>query len=414
MSASATPRRSPSLWRNRNFLVLWAGQGVSMLGSRISTVAFPLLVLDITHSPAQAGLIGFLQSLPNALFSLPFGVLADRWNRKRVMTLSDAARALALATVPLALRLGVLTIWQLAAVSFVEGTLAVLFAAAESGAVPALVPTEQLPDAFAQVEAASRGSVLLGSAVGGLLYQLGRAVPFGSDAVSYAASVISLLSIPGRFQQDREEHAENFRAEILEGLRWVWHQPFIRMTNLLVGGSNMVFAALFLVLIVLARQQHAAPSLIGLMFSIGGIGGVAGAVLSPLVQRRLSLAQVVIGVNWVWALLIPLVLVAPSPIVLGGIFAAMVLMGPLWNVVLGSYETALVPDALRSRVSSVGRFIAWGTIPLGSAFSGLLLQSIGARGAVLALFLTMLALALAATFSGAIRHAPPITQLGSA
>jgi predicted MFS family arabinose efflux permease len=405
---------SRSLWRNRNFLVLWTGRAVSMVGSQVSFVAFPLLVLELTGSPAKAGAIGFLESLPNALFTLPAGALADRWNRKRVMILCDAGRAVALASIPVALWLWHLTLAQLAVVSFVEGTLAVLFSAAGVGALPALVATEQLPDAFAQMEVASRGSVTLGGILAGALYEVGRAIPFLVDAISYAASVLSLFSIPTEFQEGRNERSRNMRAEIMEGLSWVWRQPFIRITNVLVGGSNMVFAAMVLVLIVLARQQHASPASIGTIFSAGGIGGIVGAVVSPWLRSRLSLPQVVIGINWVWALLIPLLLVAPNPLVLGGIFGLMVCIGPLWNVVLGSYETALVPDALRSRVSSVGRFISWGTIPLGSALSGVLLQTIGAQGSTLVLFAVMLLLAVASTASRAIRNARPIEAIGRA
>jgi predicted MFS family arabinose efflux permease len=196
--------------------------------------------------------------------------------------------------------------------------------------------------------------------------------------------------------------------QILEGLSWVWRQPVVRMMNLLVAGSNLIFAAVALVLIVLARQQHASPALIGAVFSVGGIGGVLGSLVSPWVQRRFTVAQVVIGVNWVWALFLPLLIVAPNPIVLGAVFAAMVFVGPVWNVVQGSYQTAIVPDELRSRVNSVGRFISWGTIPLGSGISGLLLQTIGARPAVLFLFVAMLTLAVLSTLSSAIREAPSV------
>jgi predicted MFS family arabinose efflux permease len=191
---------------------------------------------------------------------------------------------------------------------------------------------------------------------------------------------------------------------------WVWHQPFIRVTNALIGGSNMAFAALFLVLIVLARHQHASPALIGLMFSIAGVGGVLGAVISPWFQSTFSLPQVVIGISWVWALLTPLLIIASSPFVLGGIFALMMFVGPVWNVVIGSYETALVPDELRSRVSSVGRFITWGTIPIGSAAAGLMLQTIGAEKSTLVLFVTMSVLAIVATASAAVREAEPIAN----
>ena len=100
------PRRRASLWRNRDYLLLWSGQAVSSAGTQVSGIAFPLLVLAITGSPAQAGLACAPCALPYLIFSLPVGALIDRWDRKRVMILCDAGRAIALGSIPVALALG--------------------------------------------------------------------------------------------------------------------------------------------------------------------------------------------------------------------------------------------------------------------------------------------------------------------
>ena len=144
-------KRPVSLWRNRDYMLLWSGQMVSAVGTRVSMLAFPLFVLAITHSPAQAGLIGALRGLPYALFILPAGALIDRWNRKLVMILCDIGRALALGSIPVALFLGHLTIVQLYIVSLVEGTLFTFFGLAETACLPQVVSKEQLPTAAAQV-----------------------------------------------------------------------------------------------------------------------------------------------------------------------------------------------------------------------------------------------------------------------
>src|SRR5436305_15164836 len=144
------PRRSIPLWRNRDYMLLWSGQMISSIGTRVSLLAFPLLILAITHSPAQAGLIAALRGLPYALFILPAGALIDHWDRKRVMILCDSGRALALGSIPVALILGHLTIIQLAIVSLVEGTLFTFFGLAETACLPQVVTKEQLPGAAAQ------------------------------------------------------------------------------------------------------------------------------------------------------------------------------------------------------------------------------------------------------------------------
>src|SRR5579859_4144038 len=229
-------KRSVSLWRNRDYMLLWSGQMVSAVGTRVSMLAFPLFVLAITHSPAQAGLIGALRGLPYALFILPAGALIDRWNRKLVMILCDIGRALALGSIPVALFLGHLTIAQLYIVSLVEGTLFTFFGLAETACLPRVVSKEQLPTAAAQGMVIDSVSGLIGPSLGGALYSIGRAIPFLTDAISYGASVLSLFFIKVKFQEERDPAPLHLWADIKEGLNWLWHQPLIRFLALLTGG----------------------------------------------------------------------------------------------------------------------------------------------------------------------------------
>src|SRR5215467_12536324 len=141
-----------SLWRNRDYLLLWSGQALSDIGGAVSELAFPLLVLAVTHSPAEAGFVAALRALPAMLFSLLAGVLVDRWDRKRVMLVCDTGRALSLASIPLAYALGHLTIWQLSLNAFLEGTLLIGFALAKTAAVSQVVAQSQLTTAVAQDE----------------------------------------------------------------------------------------------------------------------------------------------------------------------------------------------------------------------------------------------------------------------
>src|SRR5439155_24233460 len=120
-----------SLYRNRDFMLLWSGQVVSSIGSRVSMIAFPLLVLSLTGSPAKAGVVGFAASLPFLLFMLPAGGLVDRLDRKRMMIACDMGRALALASIAVVLWIGHLSTWQITAVAFIDGALFIGFSLAE-------------------------------------------------------------------------------------------------------------------------------------------------------------------------------------------------------------------------------------------------------------------------------------------
>jgi MFS family permease len=402
--------RPVSLWRNRNYMLLWSGQIVSSVGTRVSMLAFPLLVLAMTHSPAQAGIIGGLRGLPYALFILPAGVLIDRWNRKRVMILCDTGRALALGSIPVALLLGHLTIVQLYIVSLVEGTLFTFFSLAETACLPHVVAKQQLSVAAAQNMIVDSTSGLIGPSLGGLLYSVGRAIPFLTDAITYGASVLSLFFIKAKFQEERDVTPMRLWTEIGEGLSWLWHQPLIRFIALLTGGMILPVAGYSLILILLAQGQHASSFTIGLIFASGGIGSILGALIVAPLQKRFSFGQMMIGSTWVWALTWLLFAIAPNPLMLGAATALSFIIVPIYMSVQFGYRLALIPDHLQGRVNSVFRLIAFGSEPIGMALTGILVQVIGPVPTVLVLFVPQFILSIAATFNKHLRNARPIEE----
>ena len=392
-------------------MLLWSGQIVSNIGTQVSQLAFPLLILALTGSAAQAGFAGALRALPYLFFSLPAGALIDRWDRKRTMIICDAGRAISLASIPVAYALGDLTIVQLYLVSAIEGTLFVFFNIAEAACLPRVVPKEQLPAATAQNMATDGITALIGPPLGGALYTAGKFLPFIADALSYAVSVISLLFIKVKFQQERVTAPRKLWVEIHEGLAWLWHHPLIRFMSILTGGWNLLLAGFPLIIIVLAQQQQASSFTIGLIFSIGGIGAVLGSIVATSIQQRFSFGQVIISTTWIAALVIPLYTIAPNPFVLGAITAVVFIVGPIYNVVQFSYRSAIIPDELQGRVNSVFRLIAFGGQPLGLALTGLLIQDIGVIKTVYICTFGMVAFALAASLNKHVRNAQPLKEV---
>ena len=407
---TAQPNRS--LWQNRDYMLLWSGQVISTLGSSAASIIYPLLILAITSSPSQAGMAAALRALPYLLFSLPVGALIDRWDRKRAMIVCDLLRALVVSTIPVALWLDSLTLWHIYSVAFVEGSLFVFFNLAEVAALPRVVTTAELPRAAAQNEAAFGASQIAGPALGTLLFQtLGRAAPFVGDAVSYIVSTVSLLLIKTEFHASRPAAPRTLRAEIAEGLRWLWHQPLIRSMALLTGGLNFVYAATPLMLIVLAKHMGASDVQIGLIFSIGGISGIAGSLIGGRIQRRFSFGQVIVAVIWIQALLFPLYLLVPRFWMLGAVYALIYTLSPVYNVVQFSYRIALIPDALQGRVNSSFRLLAFGFNPLGAALCGLLLERAGPTTTVLVFAACYLMMAVATQLNRHIRQARPVSAM---
>jgi MFS family permease len=405
-----TVGRPASIWRNRDYVLLWSGQTVSVTGSVVSGIAFPFLILSLLHSPAQAGLVSATESLPFALLALVAGALVDRWNRKRIMIVCDIGRALALGSIPLALWLDSLTMLQLYLVALTEGTLFVFFSLAESSCLPHVVSREQLTQATGATMASEATAGVAGPPLSGLLFAaVGRFAPFLVDAVSYAISAISLLFIATAFQGEREETPANFRREVAEGLRWLWSQPVIRFLAFLTGGVNFVFAGASLTLIVLAKQDlHASTAAIGLVAGATSLGAILGSLLAGRVERRLRFGPTLIGCCWFTALLWPLFAVSTNLLEVGSIAAAVLFVSPIYSTVQFSYRLSRVPDELLGRVNSVFRLIAFAGQPLGVATSGLLLGLVGPRGTVLLAGTCFLLLALTATVFPYLRQAPPL------
>ncbi|HEX6506070.1 MAG TPA: MFS transporter [Chloroflexota bacterium] len=412
MSADLAP--SPAvvpLWRNQDYMLLWSGQAISTLGSGISQLALPLLVLGLTGSPAQAGFVAAVFGLPYLIISLPAGALVDRWNRKRTMIICDTIRTMNAASIPLAAALGHLLAAQLYVNAAVEGTAFVFFNVAEVAALPRVVAKSQIPDASSQNQAAQAGTALVSPPLGGFIFQaLGHTVPFLFDAVSYAVSVLSLFFIRREFQLERTVRQQHLLAEIKEGLGWLWNQPLIRYMTILTGGLNFAGNATFLILLILAKQRGASPTLIGIMFAIAAIGGLGGSLVAPRIQRRFGYAQVIITTVWIGALVTPLFVLAPNPIVLGILGAIAFLTGPIYNAVQFSYRVSLIPDELQGRVNSAVRMVAFGAIPLGTALAGVLIQSIGATPAVLIFAAVEIVLAILTSANPHVRHARSIPE----
>ena len=410
------PRLSDvALWRNRDYMLLWSGQVVSTLGSAASSIIYPLLILALTGSPEAAGIAGALRAIPYLVLSLPVGALIDRWDRKRVMILCDVGRAITAASIPVAMGLGVLTLWQIYIATLIEGSLFVLFNIAEVAALPRIVPPRHLPQAAAQNEAGFGVANIVGPSFGTMLYQaFGRGVPFIADAVSYVVSVASLLRIRVAFRTAPPATRRNLGAEIAEGLHWVWSNPLVRYMAVLTGGLNLINAAFPLIVIVLAKHVGAGDAEIGVIFSIGGIGGVIGSLVGGQIQRRFTFGQVIVAVVWLEALLFPLYALAPSYILLGVIAGLIFVLAPIYNVVQFSYRLSIIPDELQGRVNSTFRLIAFGFMPVGAWLSGVLIERFGARSAVLLFSAWLLLLAGLTTFNRDVRKARLMEQIAAA
>ncbi|HVD15640.1 MAG TPA: MFS transporter [Actinomycetota bacterium] len=398
------------LRRNRDFLLLQVGQLLSDAGTQSTSIAYPLLGLAVTGSAAKTGVVAFARALPLALLALPAGLAADRWNRKRLMITADGVRVLALGGLAVTILAHRVAFWAIPLVAFVEGSGAALFAAAHPGALRAAVPARQLPAAAGAQTGRQAAVRLAGPPLGGALFELARALPFGVDAASYACSTVSLLAMRAPFQQQREPDRSPLRSRLGEGIRFLWGHRFLRTCALLFGLANFLGPGLLLVVVVVGERQGLSGGTLGALVAAFGACLLLGSLVSPLLRRLLPVRAVLLLELWTWPGC-ALFLVWPNVYVLTASILPTALAIPSTDSVVHGYRIAMTPDRLLGRAESVRSTISLLIAPLGPLAAGVLLGAASAQ-ATIALFAGFgLVLAIWGTMSPSIRTPPSVDQL---
>lgn len=400
------PAAAVPLRRNRDFGLLWGGAGLSLLAGRATAVAYPLTVLWITGSPGDAGLVGTALLLPQLLVQLPGGALVDRWDRRRIMLGAGLGQALVAGAVAALLLSGHVWLWALLTAAFVEGTLGVLHQLAERAAVPAVVPTEQLPAALTGNEARTRGAAIAGQPLGSGLVALGTSLPYVAALVGQLASVALLFGVRGKLQAERTGPRPDLVQDVKEGLLWMWRQHFLRAVMASVAVSNVLFQGLNLAVMTGIQENHGSQFQIGVVLSLSGAGGLVGAISGGWWATRFSLRTLVLGGLAVWTALMVPVAFLRDPYALGALFAASGYVGGVFNVAGGVFMVRVAPDRMRGRANSLAMLVGSGAMAAGPVAAGFALEAFGPTRTVLGLSAAMGLTALAALLSPALRRDP--------
>ncbi len=382
------PDASRSLFRHRDFVKLWTAETISQFGTQVTFLALPLIAATVLNvTPFEFALLGTIEFLPFILLSLPAGVWVDRLRRRPILIAGDVVRAAALISIPIAFALDGLTIWQLYAVGFINGCATVFFDVAYMSYLPSLVDRDQIVDGNSKLETSRSAAQITGPGVAGVLIGALTA-PFAIvlDAFSFIVSALFLVGIrrpeaaPEPRLDDRGERP-SMRSEIVEGLRYVGRQRFLRSIAATTGLSNFFSNISFSILILyLVRELSFTPEVLGLAFSLGSVGFLIGAVKANPVARRIGVGPTIVGSALTFGPAALLVAIAPGDIALPCVAASGFLGGlggAIYNINQVSLRQAITPERMQGRMNATMRFIVWGTIPFGQIIGGFLGGLIG-------------------------------------
>ena len=395
----STPKRR-RLVRDPGFLRLWSAETISHLGSNITAFALPIVAIRLLDAgPFEVALLNLADFLPFLIIGLVAGAVVDRLPRRTVLVVGDLGRASLLALIPLAYLLGTLNLALLIAVGFCVGVLTVFFDVAYQSYLPALIPREDLVEGNSKLELSRNAAGLIGPGIAGSVIAALRApVAILLDAGSFLFSAILLLSIrtrnedapaPSELQGHGAAPRGSLRSEIAAGVRYVFRNPALRTIGAATATSNLFSTMANTLLFLFAIQElHLSEALIGLSFTISGIGGLAAAATADRISRRLGVGRTILYMAPLAGPFLALVAIGqPDVTVLNVALVAAsgftgLASGTIYNINQVSLRQAITPEPMQGRMNATMRWFVWGTIPIGALLGGVLGEVIGIRATI--------------------------------
>ena len=369
----------------REYAKLFAARTFSNLGDGMTLVAGPLLAATLTRDPLQIAGLAFAQRLPWLLFALLSGALVDRLDKRRLMAAVDAFRSAAVGGLGVAVLLDLATLPLLYGIFFLVGAAETLFDTASVSVLPALVAREDLQKANGRLYAGQIvANNMAGPPLGGLLFASAVALPFLLDAGTFAAAAALVLTLRGRFFRARSTGTpvagspNTLRAEIAEGLSWLWRHRLLRALAFTIGVMNLTFGAAFAVWVLYAQERLGlGPVGYGALAAAIPVGGVLGRLVVERVTGLLG-AGTVLRAGLLVEVATHVVLASTTyPLLAGTTLALFGFHAILWGTVSASLRQVLVPEELMGRANSVYLLFDAGSASIGALVGGIVAGGFG-------------------------------------
>jgi MFS family permease len=367
----------------RDFWRFWSASTVSNLGDGIRLVALPLLAVRLTDDPLVISGILALAFLPWVVVGPISGAVVDRVDRRRLIVIVQLCRAALALAFAAAVASGAVVVWMLYVTAFAIAVGETFVDSAAQAAVPQLVTPGQLERANGHVMAGQLvTNEIVGSPIGGILFAIGAAIPFMIDGATYLLGALLLATVRSDLRPRSVDgpRRSTLRADVLEGLRYVWRHPLLRPLAWMVAVANLGLGAQAAMMVLFAVQVIGVSEAgYGFLIGVGAVGGVVGAWASDRLVLRFGRTRALLGATIVLAL--GLLLLATAQVAAMTAIALAVVIGAAtsFSVVGQSLRQALAPQELLGRVITGFRLVGMSAVPVGATLAGLLARSAGLR-----------------------------------
>ncbi len=381
-----------SLWHNSAFVSLWLGSGISNVGDGIRLSALPLVAVTLTTDPRLIAGVTMAQFAPWIVFGGIGGALVDRWNRRRLILVTQLARAAVMAVLGAVVLVDAVAIWHVYLVAFLITSGEILVDPAVGAVVPHVVEREQLDEANGKlIGTFVVANEFAGAPIGAAAFAIGRPLPFGLDALSYLVSTVVLRRMPDTAVQetDRSHSAgpaavsTSLRQEIIDGGRWLLAEPVLRPMALIMALYNLGAVAGFALLVLLVTDELGGSEVtFGLLLSIGAVGATVGSFAAARVVARIGRRRVLVGGVLVSSGLLLAISAAPTLAALFGLWFLIAVPAGIVMPISRAIQQRLTPNELLGRVNTITRSLTRGSMVVGAVLAGVIASLASVRVAM--------------------------------
>jgi MFS family permease len=368
---------------NLDFAILWLGDMASELGSAMSMLVFPLLGYALTHSTTQAALATTAFFAAGTIVRLPVGALVDRWSRRRVLLISNLASAAVLGVFALLVATGNASIATLVVAGLLAGVVETFFSPAASASLRVVVAPEDLAQAYTRMQARHHVASLIGPPLGGALFAVAASLPFAVDAVTFAAFAVAVRFLRAPLPAPATSGRHRLRADVAEGMRFLWTQRAARA--MMLWGGILNFGMGYVLISITLRLVRAGvhPAAIGAIDGIAAAAGLVGAAVASRHTNRLPTGATTMMTGLVLAAVVVPIAWTTDVRVIGALLAIGTFLLPANNAGIGAYLSFVTPDDMQGRLNSAAGFVSDGLTPLAPVVAGALLATIGGTAGML-------------------------------